>query len=176
MSTPYMGEIRLFGFSRIPTGWHACDGALLQIAEWDALYALIGAVYGGDGQTTFGLPDLRGQAPLHQGQGPGLTSRPIGQGGGSESVTLTTQQMPAHTHSWIATTGAATTAKPDQTVTLGAPATDAMYATSLTNYQAYPLNAASVQPVGGGLPHDNMMPTLTANFCIALYGVFPSQT
>jgi microcystin-dependent protein len=175
MSTPYLGEIRLFGFPRIPTGWHSCDGSLLAIAEYDALFTLLGTTYGGDGVTSFGLPDLRGQVPLHQGQGQGLSARPLGQAGGSESVTLNVQQMPQHNHSWVATQGPATTQTPGSTVILGALDPDTQYVTDITGYVAYPLAASSIQPSGGGQPHDNMMPTLTVSICIALYGVYPSQ-
>ncbi|MEG1117467.1 MAG: tail fiber protein, partial [Janthinobacterium sp.] len=98
MSTPYVGEIRLFSFPRIPTGWFACDGSLKPISEYEVLYILLGTTYGGDGVNTFGVPDLRGQVPLHQGTGPGLTPRVMGQKGGSETVTLLQTQLPAHTH------------------------------------------------------------------------------
>lgn len=175
MSTPYVGEIRHFGFPRVPTGWHACDGSLLSIAEYEVLYTLLGTNYGGDGVTSFGVPDLRGQTPLHQGNGQGLTPRVLGQSGGSEQVTLTPLQLPQHTHAWMATQGAATAATPGPNVILGAPATDTLYVTDITGYVAYPLAANSVQPAGNTLPHENMMPTLTVNICIALYGIFPSQ-
>lgn len=175
MSTPFVGEIRHFGFPRVPTDWQACDGSLLSIAEYEVLYTLLGTTYGGDGVNTFAVPDLRGQAPVHQGQGPGLTRRTLGEVGGQESVTLTPLQIPQHTHSWIATQGAATTATPGAAVILGAPASDNIYVTDLTGYTAYPLAANSVQPAGGTQPHDNVMPTLTVNICIALNGIWPQQ-
>lgn len=175
MSESYIGEIRHFGFPRIPNGWQACDGSLLSIAEYETLYTLLGTTYGGDGVTTFGVPDLRGQVPIHQGNGLGLTPRPLGQGAGQESVTLTTQQMPPHTHSWTVTQGAATTATPAATMVLATPATDPIYLTDIAGYIAYPLAPASVQPSGGSQPHDNMMPTLAVNICISLYGVWPTQ-
>jgi microcystin-dependent protein len=175
MSQPFIGEIRHFGFPRVPTGWQACDGSLLSIAEYETLYTLLGTTYGGDGANTFGVPDLRGQAPVHQGNGIGLTPRVLGQGGGQESVTLTTAQIPQHTHTWMATQGAATTGTPGNTVVLGAPASDNIYVTDITGYAASPLSANSVQPAGGNLPHGNMMPTLTVNICISLYGIWPAQ-
>lgn len=175
MSECYLGEIRHFGFPRIPTGWHLCDGSLLAIAEYDALYTLLGTTYGGDGVTSFGLPDLRGQTPLHQGNGAGLTPRVPGQSGGQETVTLTTSQIPPHTHSWNVTQGPASTATPAPNVTLAAPETDAIYLTDTTGYVAYPLAPTSVQPSGGSQPHENMMPTLAVNICIALYGIWPQQ-
>lgn len=98
MTTPYVGEIRLFAFPRIPTGWFACDGSLKPIANNEVLFTLLGTTYGGDGVNTFAVPDLRGQVPLHMGTGPGLTNRPIGQRSGSESVTLLATQLPSHTH------------------------------------------------------------------------------
>lgn len=176
MGTPYVGEIRMFGFPRIPNGWHACDGTLLAIAEYDVLYNLIGTTYGGDGQTTFGLPDLRGRVPLHQGTGIGLTNRPLGQLGGAEDVTLTVQQMPAHTHPWLATQGTASAATPGNSVILASPATDTQYLSAITGYTAYPLAANTVSSAGGSQPHMNIMPTLTVNFCISLFGIYPSQS
>ncbi|ATQ44120.1 phage tail protein [Caulobacter mirabilis] len=175
MSTPYLGEIRMFGFPRIPTGWQNCNGQLLSIAEYDALFNLLGTTYGGDGITTFAVPDLRGRLPLHQGQGQGLSPRPIGQSGGTETVLLNTQQIPSHTHSWMATQGAANSARPANTEVLGALATDTQYLTDITGYIAYPLAPTTVQPAGGSQPHENMMPSLTVNICIALFGIYPSQ-
>src|SRR3546814_1912750 len=112
MSTPFLGEVRLFGFNFVPQDWHACDGSLLSIAQNDALFALLGTTYGGDGQTSFAVPDLRGQVPLHQGKGPGLTPRVIGEGGGSETVTLAVQQLGAHGHAFAVTSAVASTGTP----------------------------------------------------------------
>lgn len=184
MSDQYVGEIRLFGFPRIPTGWLACDGSLKSIAEYQTLYTLLGTVYGGDGITTFGVPDLRGQVPLHQGNGAGLTPRPIGSMGGTPEVTLLQAQLPSHTHTMRATAAAATTGTPGSTLMLAAivntappptPPADQLYVHPAT---AAPktMNAQSVQPQGGNQPHFNMMPTLTASFCIAAYGVYPTQS
>ena len=121
MSQPYIGEIRMFAFGTrgAPNGWQACDGSLLPISEYDALFALIGTTYGGDGQTTFAVPDLRGRLPIHQGQGPGLSNYVMGQMAGTENVTLLTTQMPIHTHTMVATTGAATSLTPGNTLLPG---------------------------------------------------------
>lgn len=176
MSTPYVGEIRLFSFPRIPTGWFACDGSLKPISEYEVLYILLGTTYGGDGVNTFGVPDLRGQVPLHQGTGPGLTSRVMGQKGGSETVTLLQTQLPAHTHVVSALSSLATVNTPAANTQLAAPVNnDKMYTSSLTGLTTYALAPAATGSAGGNLPHENTMPTLTASFCIAWAGIFPSQ-
>lgn len=176
MSEPYLGEIRLFGFGRVPQGWLPCDGQLISIAQNDALFALLGTIYGGDGINTFALPDLRGRVPVHQGQGPGLSNYAIGQRAGTETVTLTTQQMPQHTHTLVATTLTATAQTPAATLELGALNGDVLYVTDTSGAAAFAANAASVGATGGSQPHENQMPTLTAQYCIAEYGVFPSQS
>ncbi|KQY78976.1 phage tail protein [Ensifer sp. Root142] len=175
MSTPYVGEIRMFGFHRVPTGWQACDGSLLSIAEYETLYTLIGTTYGGDGVSTFAVPDLRGRVPLHWGNGQGLTPRVLGQVGGSESVTLLSTQLPSHSHPMFATTATAEATKVASTVELGTVASDTLYATDTSNLVGSKTSSNSTLPTGNTLPHDNAMPTLTAQFCIATYGVFPSQ-
>jgi len=174
MSTPYIGEIRLFGFSRLPVGWQPCDGTLLPISQYDTLFALIGTTYGGDGQSTFGVPDLRGRVPLHQGQGQGLTNRIIGEMAGVESVTLVPTNMPAHNHGLQATTLAANAVAPNANTELGALSGDTMYATDL-GVASVATAPGSTTPAGNTQPHDNTMPTLTVQFCIALEGIFPSQ-
>lgn len=176
MSTPYIGEIRMFGFGRVPTGWQACDGSLLAISEYDTLYTLLGTIYGGDGQVTFGVPDLRGRLPVHQGQGPGLSSYAIGQISGTESVTLTQQQIPAHTHPMITTTAASTVLTPGNTLLPGAVSGDSFYCTDLDGAVAIPMSSQSTTASGGSQPHDNTMPTLTVQFCISLFGIYPSQS
>ncbi|ODS63693.1 MULTISPECIES: tail fiber protein [unclassified Arenimonas] len=177
MSTPYIGEIRMFGFGTrgAPNGWQACDGSLLPISEYDALFALIGTTYGGDGQTTFAVPDLRGRVPIHQGQGPGLSNYVIGQRAGTETVTVLPTQMPAHTHTAVATTAAATTGTPGNTVLPGAVSGQTMYVTDTSGGRAFTLSPQSVGQAGGSQPHENCMPTLTVQFCIAVFGIFPSQ-
>ncbi|WP_266158283.1 phage tail protein [Dyella silvatica] len=176
MSTPYVGEIRLFGFQRVPTGWFACDGSTISIAEYQTLFVLLGTTYGGNGQTTFNVPDLRGRVPMHQGQGPGLSPRVLGQLSGTETVALTTDQIPSHSHAPVVTSngGGGT---PGATVLPGAvPATDTMYASDITGGASLMLGTASVGTQGGSIPHDNTMPTLTVSYCIAWAGIFPSQT
>jgi microcystin-dependent protein len=174
MSEPFVGEIRMFGFNFAPRGWASCDGQLLAISQNDALFALLGTIYGGDGRTTFALPDLRGRVPLHEGTGPGLSPYRIGQKAGSETVTLTGQQTPAHGHAAQATTGAATSTALNNLM----PATvsgDTMYATDVTGLTPFTAAAQSIGSNAGGQAHDNLMPTLTAHFCIALFGIFPSR-
>lgn len=175
MSQPYVGEIRMFGFGRTPNGWQACDGSLLSIAEYEVLYALIGTTYGGNGQTTFGVPDLRGRLPIHQGQGPGLSNYVIGQQSGTESVTLIATQMPAHTHTVVATTAAATSTTPGATLLPGAVSGDTFYVNNLTGNATVNMSPAAVTVAGGSQPHENCMPTLTVQYCIAWAGIFPSQ-
>lgn len=177
MSQPYVGEIRMFGFGTrgAPNGWQACDGTLLSIAEHEVLFALIGTTYGGDGQTTFGVPDLRGRLPIHQGTGPGLSNYVIGQKAGTENVTLIVPQMPAHTHAVVATSASATTGTPGVGVIPGAISGQTMYVTDTTGGTPFTLAASAVSATSGSLPHENCMPTLTVQYCIAWAGIFPSQ-
>jgi microcystin-dependent protein len=176
MSYPYIGEIRMFGFARLPSGWFACDGALVSIAGNETLYTLLGTTYGGDGVNTFGLPDLRGAVPLHQGQGPGLTLRPLGQRSGSETVTLTVAQMPSHTHALVATSVAASLDTPGATALPGAVSGETFYVSDVATATALQMEPAAVSNAGGSQPHENCMPTLTVQYCIASIGIFPSQS
>ena len=169
MSEPFIAEVRMFGGNFAPRGWAFCNGQLLALSQNTALFALIGTFYGGNGQTTFGLPDLQGRAPIHAGQGPGLTDRSIGEKAGAESVTLTTSQMPAHTHQ-LKATAAATTGTPSNAVAL-APTSGARIYGPATNLAAM---GASVS-ASGGQPHENRQPYLALNFIIALQGTFPSR-
>lgn len=174
MSTPYIGEIRMFGFGRAPNDWVACDGSLLPIAQYDALFALIGTTYGGDGQTTFAVPDLRGRIPVHQGAGPGLGTYVIGQSAGTEKVTLAQTQMPAHSHTLATTSAAATSTSPGPTLLPGTVSGDTFYVNALAGNTAVAMSAQMLGPTGGTQPHENCMPTLTAQYCIAWAGVWPS--
>ncbi len=178
MSQPYIGEIRMFAFGNrgAPQRWQACDGSLLPISQYEPLFTLIGTTYGGDGQNTFAVPDLRGRLPIHQGQGPGLSNYIIGQVAGTETVTVLPTQMPAHTHTVIATTAAATTGTPGATVVPGAISGDTMYATDITGLTGIPTAPQSVSNSGGSQPHDNTMPTLTVQYCIAAEGIYPTQS
>jgi microcystin-dependent protein len=177
MSTPYIGEIRIFGFGTrgAPNGWQGCDGSLLAISENDALFALIGTTYGGDGQVTFAVPDLRGRVPIHQGTGPGLSTYAIGQRAGTETVTVLPTQMPTHTHAAVATNAPATSLTPGNTLLPGAVGGDTFYATDLTGATAVAMSAQSTSLAGGSQPHENCMPTLTVQYCIATQGIFPQQ-
>ena len=171
MSEAYIGEIRMFGGNYAPQNWAPCDGRLLSIAENDVLYALLGTTYGGDGVSTFGLPDLRGRLPIGMGQGPGLSPRVQGQSMGVENVSLTVAQTPAHTHTFAAG-GASSSASPQNLVPAAA--------TGLSFYASAPTPSAwlapgTVETVGGGQPHGNVMPSLAVGFIIALAGIFPSQ-
>jgi microcystin-dependent protein len=177
MSNPFLGEIRMFAGNFNPRGWAFCRGQLLSIAQNDALYVLLGTIYGGDGQTTFGLPDLQGRLPINQGQGPGLSSYAIGQKAGTESVTLTVQQMPAHTHLLSATTATGSQPAPTNTsfpaTLLG---TAELYAIPGANpLKTGAMNTNSISSQGGNQAHENRMPSLVINFIIALEGVFPSR-
>ena len=170
MATPFIGTITMFGGNFAPRNYAFCDGSLQSIAQNSALFALIGTIYGGDGQNTFALPDLRGRAPIHQGNLAGGGNYVIGQVLGTESVTLTASQMPAHTHTLGANTGPGTGAGPNGAVWARSTATQ-NYATA----GATPMNAAAVTSSGGSQPHENMQPFLAINFIIALFGIFPSR-
>lgn len=170
MGTPYVGEIRLFAGNFAPAGWELCSGQLLSISENEVLFILIGTTYGGDGQSTFALPDLRGRVPLHQGTGPGLSTRVIGEQGGVEEVTLTVQQIPSHSHTLIASSDPATSESPAGALT-GQP-TASIYGASSPLVGMSP---QAVSAVGGSQPHLNMQSVLGLNFIISLFGIFPSQ-
>jgi microcystin-dependent protein len=173
MSQPYIGEIRMFGGSFAPAGWAFCDGQLMPISENDALFNLIGTTYGGDGQETFGIPDLQGRIPMHSGQGPGISQNyQIGEKAGAESVTLSTQQIPIHNHGWLASNDPSNSLLPASNV-VSTPLNITPY---FAGNASVPLNAQSLQPVGGSQPHDNMMPFLCVSFIISLFGIFPSPT
>jgi len=167
----FLGSITLVGFNFAPVGWAFCNGQLMAINQNQALFALLGTQFGGDGQTTFALPDLRGRVPVHQGQGAGLSNYVMGEVLGSESVTLTTQQIPAHTHTVApgASSGEPTTDRPDGAY----PSANGYYSSSATSGVTMP--APTVSNVGGNQPHSNIQPVLALNFIIALEGIFPSQ-
>lgn len=171
MSEPYIGEIRMVGFNFAPAGWAFCNGQTLPISENDALFTLIGTTYGGDGQETFALPNLQSRFPIHAGQGSGLTNRTLGEVGGSESVTLTVQQMPSHNHQLLGSGNSATEETPQGNVT-GQPVTN-IYG-NLPAFQEMDQNV--VGPAGGSQPHENVQPFQVINFIIALYGIFPPQS
>jgi microcystin-dependent protein len=172
VSTPFIGEIRMFGGNFPPNGWAFCDGQLVPISENDALFTLIGTTYGGDGEETFALPNLQSRIPIHAGQGPGLTNRTLGETGGTETVTLTTQQMPSHNHGFLASTDFSNVNSPTGAV-IAQQTIATTYRESGPAGGAFAANA--IQPAGGGQPHENMNPFLAVNFIISLFGIFPTQ-
>ena len=172
----YVGDIRLFAGSYAPRGWMLCAGQILSISDQSVLFTLIGTTYGGDGVTTFQLPDLRGRLPVGQGNGPGLTPRVIGQQFGGESVTLSTLQMPAHNHTFSASTVSASTSSSPAGNVFAHSNTDNIYA-PLPGTGADPqvMNATSVQFAGGSQAHNNIMPTTAINYIMCVEGIFPSR-
>jgi len=166
MSQPFVGEIRMFGGNFAPAGWAFCDGSLIPISENETLFNLIGTTYGGDGQSTFALPDLRSRVPVHQG--PGFT---IGQSGGAETVTLTTAQIPSHSHVPQGNSGVGS--QPNPTGNVWAQSALNQFSNGTANVAMAP---AAIGSAGGSQPHDNMLPFLTVSFILSLFGVFPSQS
>jgi microcystin-dependent protein len=170
MSEPFVGEIRLVGFNFPPNGWALCNGQLLSIAQSTVLFDLIGTTYGGDGQSTFALPDLQGRIPIHQGAG--FT---IGQVAGEETVTLTLGQIPSHAHAARATSDSGAATSPANAVWAQTPQLAYHEPVLASDPSSVAMAADSVQLVGSSQPHDNLMPFLTLNFVISLFGVFPTQ-
>jgi microcystin-dependent protein len=170
MGQPYIGEIRIFAGNFAPAGWMLCDGQQLAISEFETLFNLIGTTYGGDGQTTFNLPDLRGRVPMHAGTG--VSTYTLAQSGGVETETLSIQQIPAHSHGFGATTATGTQTSPNGAVLANSQGPQPYI-------QEDPDNALAAQAVGStgaSQPHDNLQPLLGVNFIISLFGIFPSQT
>jgi microcystin-dependent protein len=167
MSQPFVGEIRMFAGNFAPAGWAFCDGTLLPISEFDTLFNLIGTTYGGDGQSTFALPDLRGRLPIHQGGGFTLA-----QTGGVETVTLVVAQMPSHTHPFLGSSSVANNPNPAGNV-VGESTTISLYESQAP---ASAMAAGAIGPDGGNQPHSNFQPYLCVNFILSLFGIFPSQT
>ena len=168
MSEPFLGEIRTFTGNFAPNGWALCDGRVLPIAQYTALFSLLGTTYGGDGKVTFGLPNLQGNAPMHWGDGPGLTPRTIGETDGSSTVSVIVTEMPGHTHLVGASQSSASALSPTDNV-LG----DASLYAGPPYTQA--LSPLAFGPAGGSQPHDNRQPYLALTFIIALQGIFPSR-
>lgn len=167
MAQPYVGEIRMFAGNFAPAGWMFCEGQLLPISENETLFQLIGTTYGGDGQSTFALPDLRGRVPIHQGNGFNLAET-----GGAEKITLAVSQIPAHSHPVLGTSSIATNTGPNSAVLA--------QSSTFDGYQSIPGMAAmapqGVAPIGGSQPHENLQPFLCVDFIISLFGIFPSPT
>jgi len=173
MSDPFVAEIRIFPFNFPPKGWAWCDGQLMPISQNTALFSLLGTTYGGDGKSTFALPDMQGNAPIHAGQGPGLSLYDLGQMGGSETVTLLQSEIPAHPHQLKADPNVAET--PDPAANSLARATSINAYQTITNANLVAMAPEALAPAGGDQPHNNMMPYLTLYFNIALQGVFPAR-
>lgn len=174
MTEPFIGQIQIYGFNFAPRGWAACNGATLAIQQNTALFALLGTQYGGNGQTTFQLPNFVNRAATEQGRGPGLSPHTIGEAYGVNSVTLTTQQLPAHAHSlniYNQPTDSKKAASPTTGNALGSPSMNAYVAGTTADA---PFSPTVLLPAGGGQPHENRQPYLAMNFCIALQGVFPA--
>ncbi|WP_462158963.1 phage tail protein [Pseudoalteromonas sp. GB56] len=176
MSDPYIGEIRMFAGNFAPRNWSNCSGQILSIAQNNALFALLGTTYGGDGVSTFALPDLRGRIPVHQGAGPGLTPRKIGSKFGSERETLNINELPDHNHALMASLNDADSSNPANDVLASQSDGDQPYAgapSDPSNFQQ--LNSQSIGISGGGQAHNNLMPSLCVNFIICMFGNFPSR-
>lgn len=172
MADPFVAEVRIFPFNFAPQGWAFCDGQLLPLSQNTALFSLLGTTYGGNGKSNFALPDLQGRAPMHPGQGPGLSLHDLGEVGGSETVTLLQSEMPGHTHTLrAATVDLGDTNVPSPSASFASSAGGTLYQTTSNTQLAF---GAAAQ-VGGDNPHQNMQPYLTLSFCIALQGVFPPR-
>jgi microcystin-dependent protein len=174
MSDQFVAEIRIFPFNFPPTGWAFCDGQLMPISQNTALFSLLGTTYGGDGKSTFALPDLQGSAPMQPGQGQGLSLRDLGEMSGTESITLLVSEIPVHTHTLMVDT------QDPSDLTVGGPTrvlaqSSGVFAYQPSNANVAPMAFQALPPAGGGLPHNNMQPYLTLNFCIALQGIFPQR-
>lgn len=175
MADPFVAEIRIFPFNFAPKGWAWCDGQLLPLSQNTALFSLLGTTYGGDGKSTFALPDLQGRAPMHPGQGPGLSLHDLGETGGSETVSLLESEIPSHSHSLRANSDFADVQTPTPNRSLARSQNASAYQTTV-NQNLTTLNPQTLSPAGGDQPHNNMMPYLTCYFCIAMQGVFPPRT
>lgn len=167
MAQPYVGEIRMFAGNFAPAGWMFCEGQLLPISENETLFQLIGTTYGGDGESTFALPDMRGRIPIHQGNGFILAET-----GGAEEITLTVNQIPAHSHPFLVSSGSSTSANPTGNVVAKTNDADVYFEDSPNQN----MNVQAISPVGGSQPHTNFQPYLCINFIISLFGIFPSPT
>ena len=174
MTNPFVAEIRIFAGNFAPTGWAACEGQLLPISQNTALFSLLGTMYGGDGKSTFALPNMAGNAPMMWGQGAGLSLHDQGEIGGAPAVTLLESEMPAHNHNLMASNEDGTQGSLTQGITLASSVGGTLYQTT-TNANLVNMAFQSLAPAGGSLPHNNMMPTLTLYFIIALQGVFPPR-
>ncbi|MGD0046441.1 MAG: tail fiber protein [Bryobacteraceae bacterium] len=174
MANPFVAEIRIFPFNFPPTGWAVCDGQLIPITQNTALFSLLGTTYGGDGKSNFGLPNFQGSAPMHWGQGPGLSLRDLGEAGGEQTVTLLQTEMPAHAHTALASGSSGLAGPGGNAWGAALKGHGVLYAPSGTQNVAMSPNALSI--AGSSFPHNNLQPYLALNFCIAMQGVFPSRS
>ena len=173
MSEPFLGQIKMFGGNFAPRGWALCDGQLLPISQNQSLYSILGTTYGGDGRTSFALPDLRGRVSIHQGDGPGLSSYSLGNRSGVEHVTLTDNEIPAHNHKVEANPDPGNSPSPVNAIPGAEAAAVDLWSTNATNGD---MKASTIQNTGGGQQHENRQPYLVVNFIIALQGLFPSRS
>ena len=176
MSNPFVGEIRIFAGNFAPKGWATCDGQLLPLSQNTALFSLLGTTFGGDGRSNFGLPDLRGAAPMQPGQGPGLSLHDLGESGGEQTVTLLQSEMPSHPHTLQADPRSADLNNPSPNNSLARSTPALLYKTGTPIPATTQMSGQILTSSGGSLPHNNMQPYLTITFAIALQGIFPSQT
>jgi len=174
VANPFLAEIRIFPFNFAPKGWAFCDGQTLPISQNTALFSLLGTTYGGDGKSNFALPNMQGNAPMFNGQGPGLSLHDLGETGGSDTVTLLESEIPSHSHALMASAHAANIDAPNPNLALGRSTPQQMY--QIPPAATTPLSDQTIAPAGGDQPHNNLMPYLTLNFCIALQGVFPPRS
>jgi microcystin-dependent protein len=176
VSNPFVAEIRIFPFNFAPKGWAFCDGQILPISQNTALFSLLGTTYGGDGKSNFALPNMQGNAPMHPGQGPGLSLHDLGETGGSPTVTLLESEIPQHAHSLQASVHPANLDNPGPNFALGRSTPAMIYKQPTGAATPQPLSDSTIAPAGGDQPHNNMMPFLTLNFCIALQGIYPPRS
>jgi microcystin-dependent protein len=170
---PFVAEIRIFPFNFAPKGWAFCDGQILPISQNTALFSLLGTTYGGNGKSTFALPNMQGSVPMHPGQGPGLSLHDLGETGGSETVTLLQTEIPVHQHSMMASNADSNSQSPGSQLFAGGVGGISFYGAPPPTVQ---LDSGALAANGGNQPHNNMQPFLTLNFCIAMQGVFPPRT
>jgi microcystin-dependent protein len=175
MADPFVAEIRIYPFNFPPRGWAFCNGQILPLSQNTALFSLLGTTYGGDGRSNFALPNLQGSAPMHPGQGPGLSLHDLGETGGSETVSLLESEIPAHTHALMASTQPGEDPAPGPAEAIARSVGASLYQ-STTNTNLVQLSPNAVALAGGNQPHNNLQPYLTLNFCIALQGVYPPRT
>jgi len=172
---PFVAEIRIFPFNFAPKGWAFCDGQILPLSQNTALFSLLGTTYGGDGKSNFALPNMQGNAPMHPGQGPGLSLHDLGETGGSDTVSLLESEIPSHSHGLFANSVAGDTNAPSPQVSITRSSNATAYSAT-TNSSLVSMSGNTLAPAGGDQPHNNLQPYLTLSFCIALQGVYPPRT